>query len=333
MPPWLIDHRDAGGWGSDPGKGCCDGGGDAKMARMAWSSRSSNTPAGDSSGLSRSGAPAPSRTPQDPRRGTRAHRRVRWVPVLLIGIVLCGAVQYALAVTANPNLVPSLLLLGALVVPVTFLVYVEGRNPAFDVPLVGLLLCGVLGGVLGVVASGLGEADLVRRLGAAPTLGVGVIEEAAKLVVPLAVLLFTRYRAVAADGLLVGVAVGVGFAVLETMGYGFTVLITSHGDLAATEEVLLVRGLLSPASHATWTGLTAAALWRVYAQSGHPRALLRLSGIFVLVIALHTAWDTFPTPWTYVVVGVLSLGLLMRQVHRDLLPTPPANLPIDDPIA
>jgi hypothetical protein len=55
--------------------------------------------------------------------------------------------------------------------------------------------------------------------------------------------------------------VGVGFAVLETMGYGFTTLVRSHGDLPYVEAVLLIRGLASPGGHATWTGL-AIALWR-----------------------------------------------------------------------
>jgi len=148
--------------------------------------------------------------------------------------------------------------LAALVIPVVFLVYVDSRTPAFDVSLLALLLCGLLGGVIGVVIAGLGEADALRHLGVLPTVLVGLIEEAAKLVVPLAVLLFTRYRATTSNGLVVGVAVGVGFAVLETMGYGFTVLLSSHGNLATVEAVLLIRGLLSPAGHATWTGLAAA---------------------------------------------------------------------------
>jgi protease PrsW len=54
------------------------------------------------------------------------------------------------------------------------------------------MLCGLIGGVLGVVIAGLGEADALRDLGALPTLVIGLIEEAAKLIVPLAVLLFTR---------------------------------------------------------------------------------------------------------------------------------------------
>ncbi len=213
-----------------------------------------------------------------------------------------------------------------------FVAYINSRNPAYDVPLLGLLLCGGIGGVLGVVLAGLGEADVLLHLGSEPTLAVGVIEEAAKLLVPLAVLLFTRYRSVPADGLLVGVAAGVGFAVLETMGYGFTVLLETR-DLAAVTSTLLIRGLASPAGHAAWTGLAAAALWRVWptaalwrvwAHRGRPGALLGFVGTFLLVVVLHTAWDTLQNPIAYVVIGLISLVLLLRQTRHDLdLHTPP----------
>src|SRR5207302_2046010 len=83
-------------------------------------------------------------------------------------------------------------------------------------------------------------------LGALPTLYIGLIEEGAKLLVPIAVLIFTRYRANPADGLLVGVAVGMGFAVLASLGYGFVTLIATGGDLSDAEPQIRFRGMLSP---------------------------------------------------------------------------------------
>ncbi len=65
-----------------------------------------------------------------------------------------------------------------------------------------------------------------------------------------------------ADGLVIGVAVGMGFAALETMGYAFVALIASRGDIGAVEQMLLLRGVLSPAGHMAWTGLACAALWQ-----------------------------------------------------------------------
>jgi protease PrsW len=244
-----------------------------------------------------------------------------WLPVLVVGGGLFWVVQQAIVVTGNPNLVPALLLLGALLVPVAFVLYVDGRAPAYDLPLSVLLICGLLGGVLGTVVASVLESNTVHRFGGLPTPLIGLIEEGAKLLVPLGVLLCTRYRSNPADGLLVGVAVGTGFAVLETLGYGLVTLLATRGDLTATETLLLVRGVLAPAGHATWTGLAAAALWHAHARRWCPGATAAAVGTFVLVVVLHTIWDTVPGWPTFLIVGGLSLVLLIRQTRRDVLTT------------
>ena len=251
-------------------------------------------------------------------RSARA-RRWAWLPVLLVGTGLFIAVQQALVITGNPTLVPSLLVLGALLVPVTFVIYIDGRNPAYDLPLSVLLSCALLGGVLGAAVSSVLEFDTMRRLGALPTVYIGLIEEAAKLLVPITMLIFTRYRRNPADGLLVGVAVGMGFAVLETLGYGFVTLLASGGDLTDAEGLLLFRGILSPAGHAAWTGLAAAALWWAHTQRWRPRALAAVIGTFILVVILHTLWDATNAWYGYLVIGFVSLALLLRQTHRNVL--------------
>jgi protease PrsW len=83
-----------------------------------------------------------------------------------------------------------------------------------------------------------------------PKLLIGLIEESAKLIVPLIFYFVGRYRSEAA-GIVLGVATAAGFASLETMGYGFASLVSSKGNLGVLDEVLLVRGLTSPV---TWLG-------------------------------------------------------------------------------
>ncbi|WP_224388046.1 PrsW family glutamic-type intramembrane protease [Pseudonocardia sp. ICBG1293] len=238
-------------------------------------------------------------------------RRWGWLVVLLVGVVLFEAVRRVLLVTQNPNLVPSLILLGAAVAPAAFVTFVLGRRLDYSIGAGPIALVAFLGGVVGVVAAGLLEFDALRSLGALPMLGVALIEESAKLVAPLVVLLVTARRGRAADGLLVGVASGAGFAALETMGYGFVVLVRSNGDLGAVDDVLLLRGVLSPAAHMAWTGLTAAALWYL-ARRRTGRALL----VLVVAVALHTTWDSVGGFVAYGVLAVVSLGLLTGFAHR-----------------
>jgi RsiW-degrading membrane proteinase PrsW (M82 family) len=243
-------------------------------------------------------------------------RRWSWLLVLVAGAVLFELVRHAVVSTRNPNLLPSLILLGAAVVPGAFVVFIAGRRLVFDVGGGAVALTALVGGVIGVVTAGLLEYGTLKRLGALPMVGVGLIEEFAKLVVPAAIFVLVRRYVHPADGLLLGVASGAGFAVLETMGYAFVVLIQSRGNLTVVDNVLFVRGILSPAAHMAWTGIAAAALWDAGAHRWRGAAAARFLAAFVAVVALHTAWDTVGNTAAYVVVSVLSLALLAGVSHH-----------------
>jgi protease PrsW len=177
-------------------------------------------------------------------------------------------VERTLIVTSNPNYAPSVILLGAFLVPVTFVTYLYERLPTLEVPLPALAVCFLWGGVLGTVVAGPLEYGVASSLGFLPKLAIDLIEESAKIIVPLGFYLFGRYRSEAA-GIVLGVTTAAGFASLETMGYGFVSLLQSKGNLGVLGEVLLVRGLSSPAGHMSWTGMVCAVLWRERLKAGH----------------------------------------------------------------
>ncbi|MFC5261779.1 PrsW family intramembrane metalloprotease [Kribbella qitaiheensis] len=244
-------------------------------------------------------------------------RRWAWVGTFVIGAGLYLLVLAVLTETGNPNLFPTLILLGAMVVPLTFVTFAAGRSGRWliDGPTLGISL--LFGGVIGVVVAGLLEYDAMRRLGALPMLGVGLIEEAAKLIVPVILLVFFghRYRHSIGGGIVIGVAVGTGFAVLETMGYAFVALLQSDGSVGAAEETLFIRGLLAPAGHAAWTGLTCWGLWR-FAVEPTGRRFLGFLGLYAVAVALHTTWDGIGGKVTYAIVGAISIGLLLFGLKR-----------------
>jgi RsiW-degrading membrane proteinase PrsW (M82 family) len=253
--------------------------------------------------------------------------RRRWLQMLLSGIVLLFLVERTLIATSNPNFAPSVILLGAFLVPVTFVTYLYERLPSWDVSLPALAVCFLWGGVLGTVIAGTLEYDLARSLGFLPKLAIGLIEESAKLIVPLGFYFFGRYRSEAA-GIVLGVATAAGFAALETMGYGFVSLLGSKGNLGVLDEVLLVRGLSSPAGHMSWTGLVCAVLWRERLKAGHATLNWRVGGAFLTAVILHALWDTFESirsttvveflgeVFLSLLVAVVSLVLLLRRVRE-----------------
>jgi protease PrsW len=247
--------------------------------------------------------------------------RRRWLQILLSGLVLLLLVERTLIATSSPNYIPSVILLGAFLVPITFTTYLYERLPSWDVPLPALAVCFLWGGVLGTVVAGTLEYDVARSLGFLPKLAIGFIEESAKLILPLGFFFFGRYRSEAA-GIVLGVATAAGFAALETMGYGFVSLLTSRGNLGILDEVLLVRGLSSPAGHMSWTGLVCAVLWRERLKAGHATLNWRVGGAFLTAVVLHALWDTFASlgSTTFVeFLSVMSLSLLVALVSLVLL--------------
>jgi RsiW-degrading membrane proteinase PrsW (M82 family) len=246
---------------------------------------------------------------------------------LVSGLVLLFLVERTLVATSGLNYVPSLILLGAFLVPVTFVTYLYERLPSWDVSLPALAVCFLWGGVLGTVVAGTLEYDVAKALGFLPKLAIGLIEESAKLIVPLIFYFAGRYRSEAA-GIVLGVATAAGFAALETMGYGFVSLLASRGNLGVLDEVLLVRGLSSPAGHMSWTGLVCAVLWRERLKAGHATLNWRVLGAFLVAVILHALWDTFASvrSTTFVeflgvaflslLVALISLVLLIRRVRE-----------------
>lgn len=247
----------------------------------------------------------------------RTPNRWAWLVVLLVGVGLFLAVLRTLQATRNPNLVPALILLGAAVVPTAFVVFVSGRRMGFDVSggIVGMTA--LVGGVIGIVVAGSLEYDAGQRLGTASIIFVGVIEEAAKLVVPLALALLVAHKwREPADGLVIGVASGAGFAALETMGYAFNQLIQYGGHLGPVIGILFLRGLLSPAAHLAWTGLTVAALWWARWRGWRARSVALFVVAYLAAVVLHTFWDLSGGLVGAGIVAVISLALLFTVSYR-----------------
>ncbi len=227
-----------------------------------------------------------------------------WFLVLITGLVLFFVLINVMDFTGNINLLPSVILIGAFTIPIAFVTYFYEHVRDRDISMVTLSLCFIVGGMLGLIAAALIEYSTLQNFDVVNLLGVGLIEEIVKLIFPVAMFITWKYRH-EADGLLFGVAAGMGFAALETMGYGLTSIIQSRGDIAQLQQVLLTRGLLSPAGHAAWTGLICAELWRHRASTNHifgPSVL----GMFVLAVILHSLWNIASSAG---VTSLIALGL------------------------
>lgn len=112
----------------------------------------------------------------EPVRRRTAPRRA-WPRVFGTGLVLWVLSAFVTYLTGNPNLIPTLVLLGSFLVPVTFVTWAFERRNTGEITGELVFRLFVVGGVLGVLGASVLETYLLHP---SPWLylGVGLIEEA-----------------------------------------------------------------------------------------------------------------------------------------------------------
>ncbi len=226
------------------------------------------------------------------RRSGSGKRRHYWWRTLLIGFGVYIAGLVILVVTENPNIFPTTILIGSFLVPVTYVTFFYERRHLSSVKVPATALTFFYGGVLGTLAASLLEPLFIQRLDFQTALVVALIEEFVKI---WGVLLIARrlQHDSELDGIILGAAAGMGFAAFESMGYSFTAFLRSGGSLSATVGVTMLRGLLSPIGHGTWTALFAAVLFRD-SKSRRFRLTFAVAGAYLTAVVLHWLWDGIP---------------------------------------
>ena len=276
-------------------------------------------------------------TKNEPRRG------LSWLHVLFTGIVLFVVSTVVMFLTSNPNLFPTVILIGNFLVPVVFVAFLYDHQhlSSFTPETIARSFC--VGGILGVLGASVLEYLLLpmltnpnQGLSLSGGLAVGLIEEGVKI---LAVIFLARHmhRPTTMDGLLLGAAVGMGFAAFESTGYAFTAFLLSQGHVGASIAETVIRGLLAPFGHGIWTGILAAVLFR---ERRHDH--FRITGLVILtylfVSALHGLWDGLPrtifftvppgihislVTLTLSVIGIVVFVMLYRRAKREEIYQPP----------
>jgi RsiW-degrading membrane proteinase PrsW (M82 family) len=247
-------------------------------------------------------------------------RPTSWWKVLLIGAAFYIVGLGVLLLTGNPNLFPTVVMVGSFLVPVTYVAFFYERRHLSKLTMSTTAMGLVYGGLLGVIAASILEPIFVQQLNVVTSFVIGLIEEFVKI---LGVLVVARRRQHSSevDGIILGAAAGMGFAALESNGYAFSAFLQSNGSLTATVGVTLLRGLFSPLGHGTWTALLAAVLFRE-SRAGRFRIDVKVIGAYLLVVILHGLWDAVPAALSnvtvpgidvfigQVLVGALGLSIL-----------------------
>jgi RsiW-degrading membrane proteinase PrsW (M82 family) len=251
---------------------------------------------------------------------SRTRHRRAWLRIFLGGLALWIATGAVTFVTLNPNLVPTLILIGSFLVPVTFVAYAFEHRASDTLTEHTIFIGFVYGGVLGVLGASLLESWLLGRSNLS-YLGVGMIEEGVKL----AALWFIARRLhtyLVRDGIVLGATVGFGFAAFESAGYAFNALFTMHGlSLGSLVETEILRGVLTPVGHGLWTGIMGGVLFHA-ARNGRLRLSLGVIIWYLVVSGLHAFWDASGGIAALVVLVLTLNSMQMQLIELGRVPQP-----------
>jgi RsiW-degrading membrane proteinase PrsW (M82 family) len=214
----------------------------------------------------------------------------------------------------NEKFIPALMIVGSFVIPISVLLFYYEMNITRNVSIYQIAKMVLLGGVISLIVSLFGY----QWLGNLPIGGflAGIVEEVGKVSALILVVRNMRYPWTL-NGLLLGGAVGAGFAGIESAGYAFDALFGSNGqiDTGGVLMSILERGILAPGGHVAWAAMNGAALWRVKGNRPFEFSMLhdfRFLRVFLLTVVLHGLWDSSLIPGAgallqYAVLTVVAL--------------------------
>lgn len=211
--------------------------------------------------------------------------------LLVFGTLVFGGFQFGWEHFRNLKLLPGLIIVGAFVVPLACGILFFEFNVLRNISLYQELKYIMAGGILSLLAalflfqfSGLNETFL-------GTTSAGIVEETAKLLTAVLLIRGQKGKHWILNGMVVGAAVGVGFAGFETAGYIFEL----STDTRSMNEILFERAVCAPFCHVVWTAATAGAFWRVQRNRPFSVGILfdgRFLRVFGFVVLLHMFWNT-----------------------------------------
>lgn len=251
-----------------------------------------------------------------------------WYFARVFGLLLASSLMlYFMYVTFhNWKMLPGLMFVSAMAgaIPILFF-YFECNSPR-NIDIMSVLEIFFLGGLLSLLITlalfqifpgGVGEF--------LPSMITGFVEEIGKLVATGYFIKKLADKRYILNGLLIGGAVGAGFAVFETAGYIFNSSLIGYESINGTIPVFnqdpsgpimiaIIRGFLAFGGHVAWAAITGAAIMMVLKKQKEFNWNILFTGeslrFLILVIILHGIWDmnlTNTDTGEFLKLGVLCL--------------------------
>lgn len=205
---------------------------------------------------------------------------------------------------ANTNALPGMIFIGALIVPISGLIFFYESNAFQNISFFEVLKMFFIGGVFSLLSTIIlynfvsfsDELETYGIMTMADAFLIGLVEEIGKAII---IILFINYLKTnkILNGLLIGASIGAGFAVFETAGYilNYGILSTGTPDLTEIMNITILRGWSAIGGHLVWAAIIgAAAVIAKDARHFTWSNILdkRFLFFFFVSVILHCIWDT-----------------------------------------
>ena len=194
------------------------------------------------------------------------------------------------------------LFIGALLVPISGLIFFFESNAFKNISIFDVMRMFFIGGVLSLISTMIlyqfvtfsTESQYYGIMTITDAFIVGFVEEVGKATV---VILFINYLKTnkILNGLLIGAAVGAGFAVFESAGYIFRFGFNLVDGVNNITEITIQRGWTALGGHLVWAAIVGAAAVIVKETNHFEWANIidkRFIFFFFVAVTLHGIWDT-----------------------------------------
>lgn len=200
----------------------------------------------------------------------------------------------------NTNAIPGLIFIGALTVPLSGLFFFYESNAFKNISIFEVIIMFFIGGVFSLLSTMVLYrfvvfSDQFERFGSLTFFDaflVGLVEETGKALIIVYFVNKLKTNKIL-NGLLIGAAIGAGFAVFESAGY---ILNFALGENVPLLDIVFTRAWTAIGGHLVWSAIVGAAIVIAKEQHGFEfKDILdkRFLIFFLSAVGLHGIWDTW----------------------------------------
>lgn len=219
----------------------------------------------------------------------------------------------------NQNTLPGLIVVGSFAGPFALLIFFWEMNAPQNVSIYEAAQLFFVGGAASLIAALILYSIFpVEEMDVMGAIMVGVIEEVGKLAI-IAFFIKRLNPVYILNGLLIGAAIGAGFAGFESAGYAFRYMYEEGLD--SMLEIIFLRGWQSVGGHVVWAAITGAAImYAKQAEPLHPDHFFsgRFLKFFIVPVILHALWDMIAYPALVLVLITIAWFFIYVMIHLGL---------------